>query len=152
MESTKAMDLDRLNRVLAYIEEHVEERVGVRSLAAAAQMSPFHFSRKFKEATGVPPHAYVTRLRMERARFYLAHTAAPMSEIARRIGYQTQAHFTCVFHQNEGTTPRAWRAANAVAASAHSRNRGLPDPVGRSLAAELAVIAHHAEADAQASE
>jgi AraC family transcriptional regulator len=144
------MDLDRLNRVLAYIEEHLEERVGVRNLAATAQMSPFHFSRKFKEATGLPPHAHVTRLRMERARFYLAHTGAPMSAIARRIGYQTQAHFTCAFRQNEGTTPRAWRAANAVAASAHAGRRGLPDRAGRSLASELGVLARHREADAQA--
>src|SRR5690348_176354 len=108
----------RLNRVLAYIEEHVDERVAVQQLAATVHMSPFHFTRVFKVAIGHSPHAYLTRVRMERARELLATTQMPIVEVARRVGFQTQAHFTCVFRRHSGTTPRAFRVAQSKAPAA----------------------------------
>jgi len=72
-------------------------------------MSPFHFARMFKLATGLAPHAYITRQRMGRARDLLATTDLPLLEVAARVGYQTQAHFTGVFHRYVGTTPRVYR-------------------------------------------
>ena len=99
----------RLHRVLAYIEDHVNERVAVQQLAATVHMSPFHFTRVFKVAVGHSPHAYLTRVRMERARELLATTQLPIVKVARHVGFQTQAHFTCVFRKHTGVTPRAYR-------------------------------------------
>jgi AraC family transcriptional regulator len=99
----------RLQRVLALIEERLAEPIQVRELAGAVHMSPYHFARMFKQSTGQPPHLYITWLRMDRAKQLLAQTALPLAEIATRVGYQTQAHFTGVFHARVGTTPRAYR-------------------------------------------
>jgi AraC family transcriptional regulator len=99
----------RLQRVLACIETRLAERIQVRELADEIHMSPFHFARMFKLATSHAPHAYITRQRMDRAKELLAHTQLPLLEVAARVGYQTQAHFTGVFHRYVGTTPRVYR-------------------------------------------
>ena len=98
-----------LEKVLGYIEEKLAEPVGVRELASQVHMSPFHFARRFKQAVGTPPHAYITHVRMERAKRLLDETNLPLLEVATRVGYRTQAHFTGVFHRYVGTTPRAFR-------------------------------------------
>jgi AraC family transcriptional regulator len=99
----------KLQIVLRYIDEKLEERVDVRELASQVHMSPFHFARRFKRAVGLPPHAYITELRMVRARNLLSGTELPLVEVATRVGYRTQAHFTGVFRKHVGTTPRAYR-------------------------------------------
>jgi AraC family transcriptional regulator len=99
----------KLQKVLMYIEEKLAEPVGVRELASQVHMSPFHFARRFKQAVGTPPHGYITQVRIERAKRLLAGTNLPLIEVATRVGYRTQAHFTGVFHRYVGTTPRAYR-------------------------------------------
>jgi AraC family transcriptional regulator len=99
----------RLQRVLELIEERLGEAIQVRDLAAAVHMSPYHFARMFKQSTGQPPHLYITWQRMDRAKQLLAQSMLPLAEIASRVGYQTQAHFTGVFHTRVGITPRAYR-------------------------------------------
>jgi len=107
--STGGLAPHKLQKVLAYVEEKLAEPVGVRELASQVHMSPFHFARRFKQAVGTPPHAYITHVRIERARSLLAGTNVPLIEVATRVGYRTQAHFTGVFHRYVGTTPRAYR-------------------------------------------
>ena len=102
----------KLQKVLAYIEEHLGEPIGVRQLASQVHMSPFHFARRFKQAVGTPPHAYITHVRVDRAKRLLATTSLPLIEVATRVGYRTQAHFTGVFHRYVGTTPRAYRVSS----------------------------------------
>jgi len=102
----------KLQKVLSYIEEKLAEPVGVRELASQVHMSPFHFARRFKQAVGTPPHAYITHVRIERAKRLLATTNLPLIEVATRVGYRTQAHFTGVFHRYVGTTPRAYRVGS----------------------------------------
>jgi len=99
----------KLEKVLGYIEQKLAHPVGVRELAAQVHMSPFHFARRFKQAVGTPPHAYITQVRIERAKQLLEGTNVPLLEVATRVGYRTQAHFTGVFHRYVGTTPRAYR-------------------------------------------
>ena len=110
----------RVNTVVAYIEEHAAETVGVKKLASVVNMSPFHFARMFKGALGVPPHAFITNVRMERAKRLLATSNMSLREIATTVGYQTQAHFTGVFHKQVGTTPRTYRLS--------TRGQNLPMP------------------------
>lgn len=102
----------KLQKVLSYIDEKLAEPVGVRDLASHVHMSPFHFARRFKQAVGTPPHAYITHVRIERAKRLLAGTNLPLVEVATRVGYRTQAHFTGVFHRYVGTTPRAYRVGS----------------------------------------
>ena len=102
----------KLQKVLAYIDEKLAQPVGVRELASQVHMSPFHFARRFKQAVGTPPHAYITQERIERAKRLLSGTNIPLIDVATRVGYRTQAHFTGVFHRYVGTTPRAYRVGS----------------------------------------
>ena len=103
----------RLKRVLACIDARLAESIHVHDLAREANMSVFHFSRMFKRATGHSPHQYVTLQRVDRARHLLTATSLPIAEIARQVGFRTQPHFTGVFAQHAGTTPKAYRTAHA---------------------------------------
>jgi AraC family transcriptional regulator len=99
----------RLQRVLAIIDERLDGPIPVHELAAEVHMSPYHFARMFKQSTGQAPHLYITWQRMDRAKDLLAQTTLPLAEVAKRVGYRTQAHFTGVFHERVGITPRAYR-------------------------------------------
>ena len=107
----------RLERVLHCIETRLAEPILLQELAAEIHMSPFHFARMFKLSTGHSPHAYLTVQRMERAKRLLADSPLSLAEVANRIGYQTQAHFTGVFHRQVGTTPKVYRDRHRVQAA-----------------------------------
>src|SRR5258706_9094130 len=109
MRNVSGLAPRKLDRVLGYIEEHIAEMIGVRQLAGTVYMSRFHFTRMFKEATGKPPHAFVTLKRMERAKYLLSNSELALVQVAASVGYQTQAHFTGVFHKHVGVTPRVYR-------------------------------------------
>jgi AraC family transcriptional regulator len=108
-ENCGGLKPDRLARVLERIEHGLHEPLQIAHLAEAACLSPFHFARMFKHSTGKSPHAYVTEKRMNHAKLLLSTTDLPIAEISRRTGYRTQAHFTGVFRQHNGITPRRFR-------------------------------------------
>jgi AraC family transcriptional regulator len=99
----------KLGRVQAYITAHFDQTIDVRSLAAVANLSAFHFARMFKRTTGQSPHLYITARRVERAKELLSSGALPLVDVAAKVGFQTQSHFTTVFHQYTGETPRMFR-------------------------------------------
>jgi AraC family transcriptional regulator len=99
----------KLSRVQTFINEHFGESIAVQQLAAVVHMSPYHFARMFKKATGQSPHAFITMRRLERAKELLLDSDLPLVEVAASVGFQTQAHFTEVFHKHTGVTPRAFR-------------------------------------------
>jgi AraC family transcriptional regulator len=99
----------KLQRVLEHIEHHLAEPIHVRDLAGVVHMSPYHFARMFKQATGQPPHVYITAQRMDQAKNLLGNSELSLVQVASSVGYQTQAHFTGVFHKHVGITPRTFR-------------------------------------------
>jgi AraC family transcriptional regulator len=99
----------KLEQVLSLIDQRLSDGLSLRELAACAGMSQFHFARKFRLSTGQSPHAYLTQRRMERAKRLLHESDLPLAQVARRVGYQTQAHFTGVFRRHVGLTPRVFR-------------------------------------------
>ena len=105
------LDVDKLERVRVFIDRSLAESLHIQHLAAAVHMSPFHFSRLFKLATGESPHAYLTRRRVDRAKQLLAGATLPLVHVASAVGFQTQGHFTEVFRRHTGTTPRRFRRA-----------------------------------------
>jgi AraC family transcriptional regulator len=98
----------RLVRVLKYIDANIGEAITLANLAAAAGLSRMYFAKQFRAATGIRPHDYVLRKRIERAQQMLAEPAA-LVDIALSVGFQTQAHFTSVFKRFVGNTPCQWR-------------------------------------------
>ena len=99
------LDARRLTRVAEFIEDRLEGRVALRELADVAALSPFHFLRAFRRATGLTPHAYVTARRMERALRMLRTTDRSVLEIATRLGYANPAHFRRAFRRAFGVAP-----------------------------------------------
>jgi AraC family transcriptional regulator len=100
----------RLRHVVDYIEANLAEDNSLQALADLAQVSPFHFCRSFKQSTGLSPHRYVLQLRIEEAQRLLKRTTLAISDVANRLGFSDQSHFTMVFRKFVGTTPARWRA------------------------------------------
>jgi AraC family transcriptional regulator len=99
----------KLKRVQEYVENHLCEAIRVEQLAAEVHMSPFHFARMFKKATGQPPHLYVVMRRVERAKALLCSGETELIHLTAQIGFRTQGHFTGVFRRYTGYTPGAFR-------------------------------------------
>ena len=99
----------RLRRVLEYMQAHLDHELSLTALAAVAQMSPYYFSRLFKQSTGLSPHQYLLRQRMERAKHLLADPRRKIAEVSDALGFPHQSHFTATFHTLVGMTPGAYR-------------------------------------------
>jgi len=110
-ETIERLDIPphRLRAALEYIEAHLCEDVSLAAIAAAANLSTFRFARGFRKVTGQAPHQYVIGRRLERARDLLRTTDEPIAEVARRVGFATQSHFTAVFSKRCGLPPRRYR-------------------------------------------
>lgn len=103
------LPINRMRRVAEHIEAHLDAPLPLGELAHLAEMSVFHFARLFKLRAGVPPHQYVLRKRIDRAKELLGAPSPPIAEIAVRCGFSHQPHFTKAFHQITGVTPTEWR-------------------------------------------
>ncbi|WP_271584499.1 AraC family transcriptional regulator [Bradyrhizobium sp. CCBAU 45389] len=106
----KPLDAKRLSRVTEFIDASVERDVTVKDLASVACMSPAHFSRSFKAATGSAPHEYVSRQRLDLAKRLLSTSDRPLVDIAYAAGFSSQANFNRAFRKAVGTTPSLYRA------------------------------------------
>jgi AraC family transcriptional regulator len=108
---TSGLPTHKLRRVREYINEHLEDDLSLSDLASVSVMSPHHFARQFKQATGLSPHQYVTSRRIEQAKVLLAKTDLSITEIALRVGCASQSHLSKLFRQITGTSPKAYRRA-----------------------------------------
>ena len=72
-------------------------------------MSLTHFAHLFKHATGLAPHQYVSRCRIDRAKQLLADTDLPLIEIGPQVGYADQSHFTALLRRHVAMTPKTYR-------------------------------------------
>ncbi len=102
----------------------------VKELAAAAGLSPSHFSREFKRAFGESPHQYLLTRRLERAAALLRNTDRSVTEICFAVGLNGLGSFTSSFRRIYGTTPSAYRHGFPPA----RRHIRIPDCVVRAYA------------------
>jgi AraC family transcriptional regulator len=101
----------RLRRILDYIDSNISTDLDLPKIAKIAQMSPYYFAHLFTETTGLSPHQYVLRRRIEKAKQMLSDARLPLIEIALEVGFSNQSHFTTVFRKQVGTTPKEYRLA-----------------------------------------
>jgi AraC family transcriptional regulator len=100
----------RLRLILDYIEENLAQPIALRKLGDLAGISTRHFERAFRQATGVPPHAYVLRKRVARAQnLLLAERRLTIDEIALRAGFSNSSHLAAAFRRQTGHTPTEFR-------------------------------------------
>jgi AraC family transcriptional regulator len=98
-----------LRLVLEDIDANLDGDLSLQRLAALAGVSLDGFIRLFKQSTGMPPHQYVLRKRVERAQALLGNPALPLAEIALCAGFANQSHFSRMFHRMTGLAPRQFR-------------------------------------------
>ncbi|MGF7159544.1 AraC-like DNA-binding protein [Rhodoligotrophos appendicifer] len=104
----------RLKRALEFIDANLSEPVGAEDLAQSAGLTRMHFAAQFRLATGLRPHEFLLRRRIERAQDMMRNSEDSLVEIALNVGFQTQAHFTTVFKRFVGETPYRWRRQDAA--------------------------------------
>ncbi len=92
-------------RVSEYIDSHLGENISLESMAELAGLSVYHFSRAFRQSTGLAPHGYLLQRRIEHATHLLSRTELPLSEIALAVGFSDHSHFARHFRRFTGTTP-----------------------------------------------
>lgn len=98
-----------LRRVREFIAAHLGREIRLNQLAAVAGLSSCHFARGFKVSTGLSPHAYVVRCRIEEAKRLLAASTLPISEVARRTGFSGPSQLSTRFRALTKQTPSTWR-------------------------------------------
>jgi len=98
-----------LRLVLDHIHNNLETMLSLVDLAKLVHLSPQHFANLFRESTGLAPHQYVLRERVQKARSLLAQTSLPIVDVSLAVGFANQSHFTEVFHRLVGMTPKRHR-------------------------------------------
>lgn len=98
-----------LARVIEYLEAHLGEALTLDRLAEVANLSAWHFARGFKQATGLAPHAFLLRARLQRAQAMLQVRENSLAEVAKLTGFCDQSHLARHFRRAYGRSPAAWR-------------------------------------------
>jgi AraC family transcriptional regulator len=98
-----------LARIDAYLETSCEQPVTLEILAGLANLSVFHFARRFKLTTGQSPYQYVLSWKMRRARQLLQAGNMPTAGISDALGFASPTHFSAAFKRAVGQSPRAFQ-------------------------------------------
>lgn len=124
-----------LRRVRAFIEDHIGERISLDELAHQAGVSRFHFARQFRLSTGESPMGYLRRMRIERSKSILQTRDSTIAEVAARLGFSDQSHFTRIFGRLVGVSPGSfarrvdWSSRPGLADLDDLPDRRNPTPV-----------------------
>ena len=106
---TDGLPKARLRQVTDYINEHSTQNISLTEMAQTVQMSLYHFSRLFKQSTGLTPHQYLLRCRTEQAKRLLRTTNLSIATIAAQVGFVDQSHFARHFKRYVGIPPSQFR-------------------------------------------
>ena len=101
-------------RPARHVRGDLHEELSLRQLAHLTSLSSFHFAHVFKQTTGLAPHRYVLTQRIALAKTLLEGTRIPLTEIAFRVGFPSQAHLTVMFRKFVGCTPGSYRGSPRV--------------------------------------
>ena len=105
------------HRAVTLAKELLQSRLAappsLEELASTVNLSPFHFARVFRRATGMPPHTWLMQQRIARARALLQRGCLPL-EVATRLGFADQSHLSRQFKQVYGVGPGAYRSARQL--------------------------------------
>jgi AraC family transcriptional regulator len=97
---------EKLVRAVEYIQDQLDTDLTVSGIAQAVSMSPYYFTRLFKESTGQSPHQYVVEARVRKAKELLTTGKFTISEAAYQVGFVDQSHLTRHFKRVFGLPPK----------------------------------------------
>jgi AraC family transcriptional regulator len=99
----------KLKRALDYIEQNIDQDIGLDELASNSDMTPHYFCRAFRKSVGMPPYRYLIRRRIERSKELLISTNNDVTQIALELGFSSHAHFCNTFRNVVDCSPSAYR-------------------------------------------
>jgi AraC family transcriptional regulator len=99
----------RVQTAVEFMRDSLHLPVSLADIAASAGLSPYHFLRVFRAATGVPPHRFLTRMRIDAARRRLEDSDLSVTEIALLCGFSSASQFSTAFRRETGMAPRTFR-------------------------------------------
>jgi AraC-like DNA-binding protein len=127
-DHSNSLPRHKVSAVAAHVIDNLDRPIRVADLAAIANVSPHHFSRQFRAATGLAPHQYVSHCRMRRAAQLLIDSEMSVCSVAIEVGCVDQSHFANTFRRTFGCTPREFqrsgRRPREAAVSRHQATRG----------------------------
>jgi AraC family transcriptional regulator len=101
----------QVRRAKEILSEHLDGRIPLQEVARECHLSMSHFSRQFRRTTGLPPHKWLLKRRIEVAKEKLGDRRLSLSDVAVACGFADQSHLTRVFTRMVGVSPGAWRRA-----------------------------------------
>ncbi len=101
-----------LGRVIDYINDNLSRKLTLTEIAEVAHVSPYYFARSFKVATGLSPHQYVIRKRVERAKTLLVGTDLSIVDVAEATGFSNQSHLAFHVRRLLGVSPKVLRQSS----------------------------------------
>ncbi|MBE9196464.1 AraC family transcriptional regulator [Synechocystis sp. LEGE 06083] len=98
-----------LEKVTNFMQSHLDQDLSVEEIAQELGLSQFHFSRLFKQKTGITPHQYLIKLRLERAKHLLKNTKLAVNEIADECCFANPSHLARHLRRETGLSPKQFR-------------------------------------------
>jgi AraC-like DNA-binding protein len=99
----------RLQKVLKYILEHLEEEINVEKRADIACLTKPYLIRQFKQTLGMAPLQFITQKKIEKAQLLLVTDDRTVQDIAQAVGYSDSSYFVRLFKKKVGMTPQEYR-------------------------------------------
>jgi AraC-like DNA-binding protein len=99
----------QFRRACEFIEANLDGDPSIADIAAECGLSSSYFTKAFRQALGMPPHAWLSMRRIDRAKTLLIEGRLELSEIALACGFVDQSHFSRTFVKIEGCSPGKWR-------------------------------------------
>ena len=101
-----------IDECVRYISSNLDKELSVEQLSREFSLSPYYFSRLFKEETGVSPHKYLVMVRLDYSRYVLRSTNLTIKETAYRCGFNSESNFCTRFREAFGITPKEYRQSS----------------------------------------
>lgn len=116
-------NLERLNQVLCYIDEHSAEYISNKELAKMMYLSEDRFGHLFRKNVGIPPQQYINEIRLQKAKELIQSTSHTITEIARMVGFQDYNNFGRQFQRHYGCTPREAQKSGVLTKNPKAKKR-----------------------------
>jgi AraC family transcriptional regulator len=108
-EHEDGLSKQKLKQAVDYINAHLGEDLSLSAIASELGMSQYYFCHLFKQSTGMSPHQYLMRQRIERAKHLLKQREQTILSVAMACGFANQSHFAKCFRQYTGINPKQFR-------------------------------------------
>lgn len=102
----------KVERVIAYMHQHIQQRVTLPELSAVMQISPFYLSRTFKTITGYSIIEYFNRIKIDKAKELIIEGDKKVKEVAQILGFSDEFYFSRMFKKVEGVSPSEFYRKN----------------------------------------